>query len=427
MGAERAILVTGADQHQGLAVIRGLGMAGLPVIAAGPGAHSLGFRSRFTIDRGIYTSPSLDPEAFRRDILAILERTRPALVIPGVESTLVLLDQYRAEIERYAPLAAASSAALAVAVDKSATVHLAGRVGVPAPRSLWYETRKEVFDRVGELRFPVALKPRGNALFGQTRHQLGFKVRYARSVEELHSVLDALDESAGVPMIQECVLGTGVCVSAVFDRGKPVVLFPYRRVREVPLSGGVSVLRESIPLDPRLAAYVTRLLEALEWHGVAMVEFKYSQERDEYTLMEINPRFQASTALSLDAGLNLPQLVASLYGCAPRPPLPPYRSGVRERWLQGDFMALYQHLREGADPGPAGNPLFTPPTRMSAVLEFLRDFRPGTKYDEFKAADWRPGLLEAAAIGRMVVGWGGDAVKAVARRLVGRARTARPE
>src|SRR5207237_10927252 len=88
----------------------------------------------------------------------------------------------------------------------------------------------------------------------------------------------------------------------------------YGPVREVPLSGGVSVLRESVKLDERLRRYVTALLKEIKWHGVAMVEFKYDERCDSYTLMEINGRFQASTALSLDAGLNLPYLVACLYG-----------------------------------------------------------------------------------------------------------------
>lgn len=236
-------------------------------------------------------------------------------------------------------------------------------------------------------------------------------------------VLDSLGEAAGIPLIQECVLGVGVCVSAVFDRGKPLVLFPYRRVREVPLSGGVSVVRESIALDPRLADYVTRLLGELQWHGVAMVEFKYHEGTDAYTLMEINPRFQASTALSLDAGLNLPHLVAHLYGCAPKPPeLGPYRVGVRERWLQGDLLALYQHLREGSDATTRANPLYRPPSRARALLDFVKDFRPGVKYDEFKWSDWKPGLSEGRALLGMVAGWAGSGVRGGYRRIVGRRR-----
>jgi hypothetical protein len=72
-----------------------------------------------------------------------------------------------------------------------------------------------------------------------------------------------------------------------------------------------------------------------------MVEFKYDAQHDTYTLMEINGRFPASTALSLDAGLNLPHLAYCLHAGLPLPAQQnPPRVGVEERWLQGDAQAL---------------------------------------------------------------------------------------
>jgi predicted ATP-grasp superfamily ATP-dependent carboligase len=48
----------------------------------------------------------------------------------------------------------------------------------------------------------------------------------------------------------------------------------HRRVREWPPTGGASAAAESVPHAPALEHAGTRLLDALEWHGVAMVEFK---------------------------------------------------------------------------------------------------------------------------------------------------------
>ena len=406
MEGKAKVLVTGADQHQGLAVIRGLGLAGIPVVACGPHSDSLGLRSRFATERFVYTSPFDDPLRFASDVLDILQRTAAKLVIPTVESTLVVLAEHREQVEQYAPLAATGAESLAIAVDKSRTVQLAQELGVPVPATLRCDSVEEALDRGAQLRFPVALKPRGHALHGPTRHLLEFKVRYAESLDALGRLLATLPDGAGVPLIQECVRGTGICVSAVFDHGRPMVLFPYRRSREWPLSGGVSVVRESIALDPRLEEYVVRLLSRLVWHGVAMVEFKYDEIEDRFALMEINARFQASTALSLDAGLNLPHLVAQLFGCVPAGPEPRgYRTGVRERWLQGDLHALYEHFRGGSERVNLSNPRYRPPSRARAMWDFLRDFRPGTRYDEFKLYDWRPGLVEGRALLGMLANW----------------------
>src|SRR5207302_1681072 len=154
--------------------------------------------------------------------------------------------------------------------------------------------------------------------------------------------------------------------------------FAYSREREFPLSGGVSVVRKSIPLDERLAAYTTALLRRIAWHGVAMGEFTYDRATDRYTLMEINGRFQASTALSLDAGINLPRLVAALYGIGEPGPTPSYRVGIEERWLRGDLLALRDGLggvKRRLTTGPAG----APPSRARVLGQFLRDFRPGIR------------------------------------------------
>ena len=47
------------------------------------------------------------------------------------------------------------------------------------------------------------------------------------------------------------------------------------------------------------------LLDELNWHGVAMVEFKVTEDGTPY-LMEINTRFWGSLQLAIDAGVDFP-------------------------------------------------------------------------------------------------------------------------
>src|SRR6266480_6172359 len=121
----------------------------------------------------------------------------------------------------------------------------------------------------------LPIKPRGHGLHLTTANTLGFKVRYARSLAELQRLLQPFEHDAHALLVQEYAPGVGRCVAALCRHGEPVALFAYSREREFPLSGGVSVVRKSIPLDERLAAYTTALLRRIAWHGVAMVEFKY--------------------------------------------------------------------------------------------------------------------------------------------------------
>src|SRR6266568_1424993 len=406
MGEQRntvgKVIVTGAEEHQGLAVIRGLGLRGVPVVACGSKRQSLGFYSRFATERHVYTSPFADERRFVADILRIARASGAALILPSVESTLVVLDAHRAELEPGCRLGAPDSATLEAAIDKVRTLELAEQLGIPVPRTAHGTSHSAILAAAKGLRFPVAIKPRGHQLYGKTRNALGFKVKYAATLDQLAAALPTLEPNGVYPLIQEYASGIGICVSALFDRGRPVVLFPYARVREVPLTGGISVLRRSLPLDARLKTYVERLLGALRWHGIAMIEFRYNARTDSFVLIEINARFQASTALSLDAGLNLPYLVYALYTGGTLDDSYSYRTGVEERWLRGDVLSLLAALvgeTQRSSVPDAERPL---PSRARLVRDFLRDFRPGMKYDEFKLYDLRPAAIECLELGRAV-------------------------
>jgi hypothetical protein len=133
--------------------------------------------------------------------------------------------------------------------------------------------------------------------------------------------------------------------------------------------------------------------------------------------MEVNGRFQASTALSLDAGVNLPYLVACVFlNRVPRP-MAPYRLGVRERWLRGDLMALRDGLSLGRRTSPTRPPSGTVPSRLRIIWRFLRDFAPGTHYDEFKLEDWKPALIECGTLAWLTAAWLIDVLKEPVRRI----------
>jgi predicted ATP-grasp superfamily ATP-dependent carboligase len=415
------VLVTNAENNQGLAVIRGLGLAGASVVACGAGTRALGFRSRYATEKFRYTSPYESKSQFISDILSVVRQTTPDVILAG-ETTLVALDESRSAIEQYTKLGAPRSEILRHAIDKAKTIELAERLGVPVPRTARGSSAAEVLEKATTLRFPVAVKPQGHRLYAPTAHALDFKVRYATTLAELEQLLRGCGEHSGYPIVQEFAPGVGVCVSAVFRDGEPVAMLAYLRARNYPLSGGVSTIRRTIALDERLKAYVTALLADLRWHGVAMVEFKYHEPADSYTLMEINGRFQASVALSLDAGINLPYLTACVHTGREVPGPASYRIGVEERWLKGDLLALREHLMRKALDTARLRAIHELPSKRRAIWQFIRDFRPRMRYDEFKTYDWKPGVIEAAAIAAVLVEWArmlaGNVVRSMPRRWV---------
>lgn len=397
-------LVTGAETPEGLAVIRALGQTGVEVVAAGDRFLSIGFASRYPVARLRYTPVLASPRRACEDIVDIIDRTDPDIVIPVGEDLLVALDEARSRVTRHAVLAAPPAEVLGRALDRAKTLSLVRHFGLVTPNWVQGDSLTEVLDAAEHLTFPVAVKPRGPALYRPTAHTIDFDVAYAENIRALARLLGPRQRDIRMMLVRECVAGIGHCVSAVCDQGKVVALFPCEWEREYPLTGGVSVVRRSIPLDPRLAAATTRVLEAWGWHGVAMVEFRYDRRDDEYTFLGVSSRFPTSTALALDAGVNIPYLVASLYTGASLPEVGPYRVGVRERWLRGDLLALRDAISKPKPRGPALVP-YSRTSSFSLWGTFLWDLVSRAHSSEFRVKDPGPGLVELGAIVKVALAW----------------------
>jgi predicted ATP-grasp superfamily ATP-dependent carboligase len=191
-------------------------------------------------------------------------------------------------------------------------------------------------------------------------------------------------------LLQEYVRGTGKGLFALYDRGQAIAFFEHRRIREKPPSGGVSVLSESCAADPVLVANSRRLLDYANWDGVAMVEYKVSDQGVAY-LMEVNARFWGSLQLAVDAGVDFPyMLFQSTVGESPQFD-GTYRIGIRNRWLLGDLDSLYLRLKSTA--GVAGNSR----PRWRALADFLNFCDRNTYFEVNRWDDMKPFLVELAA------------------------------
>ncbi|HEV2671123.1 MAG TPA: ATP-grasp domain-containing protein, partial [Gemmatimonadales bacterium] len=193
--------------------------------------------------------------------------------------------------------------------------------------------------------FPGVIKPhRSVVTAGNSRRKL-LVTRVADSAE-CRRVLSTLPAEAFPVLVQRWVSGVGEGLFALRWGGRTVALFAHRRLREKPPAGGVSVYRESIALDPRLAGAGMRLLDALEWQGVAMIECRHDLDTGDYVVMEVNGRFWGSLQLAIDAGVDFPELLVRCAAGERVPDVRDYRVGVRSRWFWGDVDHFYLRFRD---------------------------------------------------------------------------------
>ena len=336
------VLVLDANQRSALAVTRSLGRSGqYHVSTADSVASSLAGASRYSHRYFRYPDPTRHPQDFLAWIDKVVAEHGFALVMPTTEVTSQLLLRYQDRLEGV-NLPFASYQKVMELADKIALVRLAGECDVPVPQSQAFENAGQV--KPEDLRFPVVLKPALSRIFRED-HWVHTQVEIVRDRAEWDAALAKHPYLQDSPfMLQEFIPGHGSGVFCLYDRGRPVQFFAHQRLREKPPEGGVSVLSRSVPVNAALKQASERLLSAVEWHGVAMVEFRISDDGQPY-LMEINTRFWGSLQLAIDAGVDFPLMLANCHLKRPNAPLTEYRDGQQLRWLLGDLDSLYIYLK----------------------------------------------------------------------------------
>jgi predicted ATP-grasp superfamily ATP-dependent carboligase len=183
---------------------------------------------------------------------------------------------------------------------------------------------------------------------------------------------------------QEYVSGRGVGAEFLFDRGKKIWHFVHERVHEVPFTGGASSYRRSIPPIPALLADAERILTSLEWHGVAMVEFRVDLH-GQHWLIEINPRLWGSLALAIDAGVDFPLGLWLLAQGSKMPPQPPYRTNYYTRDLANDVEWFKARIR-----AKRTDSLVLTKSTLASAVEILRPLAGRESWDHFDFWDLAP-------------------------------------
>lgn len=395
----RALVLDG-HSRAALETLQSLGRAGVQVDISAEGADCLAFHSRYAVKKLRQPSQTCLSD-FHLWLREQDQKRNYELIVPATEASLLGLRALAEDdpLRRKAVLPA--NQALDIALDKEKTRLLAKELGVPVPQSTLISSAVQIGELGQSTQFPLVLKPTHSKIMvaGELRTLAAVVVRNeTQRQEQLRRWLPY------TPVLQQqYVQGRGVGAEFLFDRGKKIWLFVHERVHEYPLSGGASSYRRSIRPPDVLLRDAEKLLTSLNWHGVAMVEFKMNAS-GQYWLMEINPRLWGSLALSLDAGVNFPLGLLQLACGQQLLPQPNYKL-VYTRDLRTDLDWLKANLL--ADPQ---DPLLLTRSRSFSLLELLRPLTGRERWDHF---DWRDLGITWRILGSAF----SDQLRPVARRI----------
>ncbi|MEZ5628533.1 MAG: ATP-grasp domain-containing protein [Rhodocyclaceae bacterium] len=380
------ILILDADLAPALSVARSLKEIGVSVDVASSTAHPIAAYSR-AVERCLtYPDPltrQLDFIAWIRDVT---EQAGYALIIPVTERTVAPLLKHR---DRYddTRVAMAPTESLRLALDKAQTVALAESVGIPVPRSVLIEDIAELDAARARFDFPIVIKPASSVGADQSKN-IQLTVSYAFDDNELRALVQHALRFGHV-ILQEYFRGEGEGIELLADHGEVIYAFQHRRLHEVPLTGGGSSLRMSVEITPALLDASRRLMAAMKWHGVAMVEFKHDPVSGQFRLMEVNGRFWGSLPLAAAAGANFPGMLYELLVKGKVGKHPAARPGVYCRNLARDVYWHEQVLRKNA---PAR--LVSIPGWRAVLNDALLMFSWRHAFDVQRWSDPKPGLVD---------------------------------
>lgn len=384
--AREGVIVPAIDAASSVACIRSLGRHGVPTVVVSELAHPPGFASKYATETVRVPDPTRELEAYGDILLGLARRRDVRTIIPVRESDIYLLAKHRDEFANHVGTPWVDLDRLRRVQDRVELFAAAEAADVGAPRTTpmdeWYD-----WDR------PLVVKPR------YTMHAPEYDDRFEEARIETRSAqylepgtvpsLEAWEAELGhVPLVQEYVPNTDeYAFFGLYEDGEAVATFQHRQRRAYKYVGGPSSFRESTDI-PELDAAGRRLLEELEWDGLAMVEFLREPDTGEFVLMEVNPRTWTSLPFTVQAGVDFPYYYWLLATDQRSRIDANYEVGIAGHLLRGEALYLHSVLFEDY-------PLIERPSIVRAVREVAGSMVDHPRFDLLSTDDPRPFVRDA--------------------------------
>lgn len=232
--------------------------------------------------------------------------------VPGIEQAI----QARGHLEgrvRLAPLPRAEM--FQTANDKGDFAKLLLQHELPHPATTLLAGDASDRERAALIEFPALVKPR--------RSSNGIGICYFERREDLLDLLAKRPEYGAGCVLQTHVPGMDIDCSVICQGGRIVASTIQRAKGYESAAFRPAGVIEFIEHE-RVLNLVSRLVEIMDWNGVAHLDLRIDRRNDEILLIEMNPRFWGSLLGSLYAGVNFAAIACRLALGLPVE-VPPYR------------------------------------------------------------------------------------------------------
>ena len=327
-GGLRPVFVFDADVPPGVAFIRSLARAGVPVVVGVSRRSSVGRFSRYATDL-VSCPPPSDTDAFVAWLRDRFSAGSIGLVAPTSDELSFCVSE---ALERLDYTSAAAGHPDAAAVRTSLFKDRFGaameRVGFPTPKWAVPSSRGEALAAAERIGYPVVVKPRTHVGVGNTRGAV------VRSPDELASAFRPFrlrdgsitvvnqDPHVALPIVQRYhELGTADVISltgCLDTDGSVLALAHCRKVSQSPRRLGVGTMFEPVA-EPSFARAALAAIRGVLGSGLFELEVLVDRATGEYWALDLNPRGFGQISLDIALGNDLPRL---WYGSVTGAPVP---------------------------------------------------------------------------------------------------------
>ena len=264
-------------------------------------------------------------ELFLVKLINYLKSNAITCLIPTHEE-IFIISKYLDQLEGIKTLVP-DFKSLRVAHKKELSSSLANQLGIQIPNTVIPASEGDCTAFLNSNEKPIVLK------YGNSNSSKGVFYISTTKQLEVHYC------NIGNFILQEYVSGKGYGVSMLYNKGQARASFTHKRLEDKVSTGGTSTLRIGTR-NEMLEEWSKKLLDHLSWNGVAMVEYKYNEEKKKGWFIEVNPRFWGSLALPYYSGMDFPYLYYQILRDGDVKETFDYKEGIKVKWLLGGMLGF---------------------------------------------------------------------------------------
>ena len=317
--AQCDVILTYCWNRVGYTILKSLHQKGLKVWAADTSKKNICSMSKFCSGSFTYPDPFKEEDAFIKVLKEKIAELKPKVLMPTHDESVVIM-RHRSEFPAELIIPYENEAKLLMLANKAESTEIARKAGVSVP---------EVYQSADEVkRYPVVFKTViGNSAKG---------VYFPKNKEELLKLMEVHKNEE--TLLQEWIGGTDYSVDCVRWDGFCKTSVYHALVTKTD-GGGTTTQREIVDM-PKLEAEAIKLMDAVDFHGVCGLDFRYDPENNRIAYIETNARFTGGLATPVAAGFDIPWIVYKLATEGKYTEPINVRIGTRTKWILGDVITL---------------------------------------------------------------------------------------